>query len=43
MPKQKRWTEEQFIYAVNNNCSVRSVLKQLGLSITGGNYKMVSI
>ena len=34
-----RYTESQFISAVANNQSIRSVLKELGLQPTGGNYK----
>jgi hypothetical protein len=36
-----RYTEEQFIKAVNNNQSIRGTLKELGLQPTGGNYDLL--
>lgn len=39
MLRQRTWTDEQFIEAVRNCRSVRSVLQAIGLNPTGANYK----
>lgn len=39
--RKRTWTDHQFKEAVLNNISVASVLKTLGLKITGANYKTV--
>lgn len=41
MPKKRKWTDEQFIAAVQGGRSVRSVLQALGLHATRANYKTV--
>lgn len=41
MPRKRKWTDEQFIAAVRNGRSIRSVLLALGLNATGANYKTV--
>lgn len=37
---KRKYTDEQFSEAVKNNFSVRNVLKILGVSPTGGSYKL---
>ncbi len=39
----RTWTEDQFICAVRGNISIAGVLRDLGLSFTGANYKTVHI
>ncbi len=41
MPRKRKWTDEQFVQAVKNGRSVRSVLQAIGLNPTGANYKSV--
>lgn len=41
--KKRTYTEEQFIKAIANNCSVRGVLNELGLRPAGGNYKSLHL
>lgn len=41
MPKSKTWTDDQLIFAVKSSYSIASVLLQLGLKATGGNYKTI--
>jgi hypothetical protein len=38
MGKQKRYTDEQFIEAIQTSMSMRKALDKLGLRPTGGNY-----
>lgn len=40
MPKERKrkWSTDQLLFAVANNYSYASVLKELGLKPTGGNY-----
>jgi len=40
MFKRTKYTKEEFVKAVEENYSVASVLKSLGLKATGGNYKL---
>ena len=37
--RKRTWTDEQFINAVKNNKSIAGVLKEIGLNMTGANYK----
>lgn len=39
----RTWTDEQFINAIKNNFSVAGVLRDIGLKVTGANYKTVKI
>lgn len=41
VPRKRKWTDEQFIGAVQRGRSIRSVLLALGLHATGANYKAV--
>jgi HNH endonuclease len=41
--KPRRYTEKQFIAAVQSSFSIRQVLRNLGLSPTGCNYKTVHV
>lgn len=41
MSKKRKWTDEQFIEAVNNSLSYAQVIEKLGLKATGGNYDTV--
>lgn len=41
MTKSKTWTDEQLIMVVKNSYSIASILLQLGLKPTGGNYKTI--
>ena len=40
MFENTKYTEEEFVAAVQNNYSIRSVLTALGLKTSGGNYKL---
>ena len=42
MPKQRSWTDEQLVSAVEQSKSVRGVLILLGLIPAGGNYAQVN-
>lgn len=42
VPRKRKWTDDQFIQAVRNGRSVRSVLLAIGLNPTGANYKSVA-
>jgi len=41
MPKSRTWTDNQLIVAVKSSFSIASVLSQLSLKPTGGNYKTI--
>lgn len=41
MGKKRKWTDEQFIDAVNNSLSYAQVLEKLGLKVAGSNYDTV--
>ena len=41
MSKKRKWTEAQFIDAVNSSLSYAQVLEKLGLKIAGSNYDTV--
>ena len=41
MSKKRKWTDEQFIDAVNNSLSYAQVLEKLGLKAAGSNYDTV--
>lgn len=41
MSKKRKWTDEQFIEAVNSSLSYAQVLEKLGLKAAGGNYDTV--
>ena len=41
MPRQRKWTDEQFVAAAERVRSVRGILRELGLHPTGANYKTV--
>ena len=41
MGKKRKWTDEQFIEAVNSSLSYAQVLKRLGLKVAGSNYDTV--
>ena len=43
MAKTRTWTNEQLIFAVKSSNSIASVLSQLGLKITGSNYRTIKI
>jgi hypothetical protein len=43
MAKTRTWTNEQLIFAVKSSYSIASVLSQLGLKITGSNYRTIKI
>lgn len=39
--KKRSWTDEQLINAVKNNKSYAGVIKELGLTPIGGNYRVI--
>ena len=39
MPRKRKYTDQEFAKAVEDNKSIRGVLKQIGLQPAGGNYK----
>lgn len=41
MSKKRKWTDEQFIEAVNSSLSYAQVLEKLGLKVAGSNYDTV--
>ena len=41
MSQKRKWTEAQFIDAVNSSLSYAQVLEKLGLKIAGSNYDTV--
>ena len=41
MSKKRKWTDKQFIDAVNNSLSYAQVLEKLGLKAAGSNYDTV--
>lgn len=41
MSKKRKWTDEQFIEAVNNSLSYAQVIEKLGLKVAGSNYDTV--
>ena len=43
MARPRRYTDEQFADAVKSSISIAQVLKTLGLSLTGANYKSVKM
>jgi 5-methylcytosine-specific restriction endonuclease McrA len=38
---KRKYTDQQFIDAINRNFSIRAVLKDLGLAPAGGSYKLL--
>jgi Zn finger protein HypA/HybF involved in hydrogenase expression len=40
MAKPRKYTDEEFINAVKESCSILQVLKKVGLKAAGGNYKI---
>ena len=42
MPKQRSWTDEQLISAVQESLSTREVIGRVGLIPAGGNYVQIS-
>jgi len=40
MGRSRKYTNEEFIEAVKNSFSIRSVLKKIGVRPTGGNYEV---
>ena len=41
MPKPKSWTDKDLTLAVESSASMRSTIRSLGLSATGGNYRSI--
>ena len=41
MGKKRKWTDAQFIDAVNSSLSSAQVLEKIGLKIAGSNYNSV--
>lgn len=42
VPKKQSWTDEQLTEAVKVSCSIRGVIKMIGLVPAGGNYLQVN-
>ncbi len=42
MSKQRKWTDDQLVDEVASVYSMRQLIKNLGLSATGGNYKSIA-